>query len=465
MNPKRVVRPGLAALVLALAGCAGNLPNLRWQYLQTDPAPVQERQQKARPHPVIVIPGLMSSRLRDADTGREAWFGPWWRIYWHDYRDLALEIDPQTLDPRPSALEASSLPRTVLGNDFYGSLFDVLEDGGGYEYTEPGTPYTGRERRYYRFPYDWRYGNVRSARRLDALIEQIRRDYDDPDLKVDIVAHSMGGLVARYYMRYGTTDVLDDNAFPVNLDGATKVRRLVLLGTPNLGSVLTTHRLMEGYKMMFNRIPAETIVTMPSVYQLLPHPLVDWLVTTDGEPLERDLFDVRIWRRFEWGIFDPDVITRIKERADSPQAGRERVELLQSYFEKHLERARRFVWSLTVEIPDNAYEIIVFGGNCQATPSRLVVEEVDGVSHVRLEPDQIHKPAPDIDYTRLMYAPGDGTVTKPSVLARDFLDPTIKRHKYNHFPLDYAFFLCTPHGQLTSNISFQDNLLNALLSW
>ena len=78
---------------------------------------------------------------------------------------------------------------------------------------QPGQPVGTRQRRYYIFPYDWRQDNVVIARKLDALIEQLRRDYGDPQLKVDLVAHSMGGLIARYYLQYGTTDVLDGNEF------------------------------------------------------------------------------------------------------------------------------------------------------------------------------------------------------------------------------------------------------------
>jgi len=76
-----------------------------------------------------------------------------------------------------------------------------------------------------------------SAARLADFIEQIRLDFGDPRLKVDIIAHSMGGLIARYYIRYGRADVLDDNDFPVNMYGGDRVRRVVLLGTPSLGSV------------------------------------------------------------------------------------------------------------------------------------------------------------------------------------------------------------------------------------
>jgi len=64
----------------------------------------------------------------------------------------------------------------------------------------------------------------------------------------------------------------------------------------------------------------------------------------------------------------------------------------------------------------------------------------------------------------LMLEPGDGVVTKASLLARDTLDPTIERHRYSFFPVRYSFFLCEAHNRLTSNINFQDNLLHALLS-
>ena len=45
-----------------------------------------------------------------------------------------------------------------------------------------------------------------------------------------------------------------------------------------------------------------------------------------------------------------------------------------------------------------------------------------------------------------------------------YFDPSVARHKYSYFPLKFAFFLCEKHDALTGNLSFQDNLLHALLS-
>ena len=107
---------------------------------------------------------------------------------------------------------------------------------------------------------------------------------------------------------------------------------------------------------------------------------------------------------------------------------------------------------------------VVFGGDCDLTPARFVVEELDGESHLRLWPDDIRRPVPGVDYGRLMLEPGDGVVTKASLLAREALDPAVPRHEYSFFPMNFAFFLCESHDALTGNINFQDNLLHALLS-
>ena len=93
-----------------------------------------------------------------------------------------------------------------------------------------------------------------------------------------------------------------------------------------------------------------------------------------------------------------------------------------------------------------------------------MVEEVDGKSVLRMYPKDIRNPVEGVDYESIMLEPGDGIVTKASLLARDQLDPSIQRHKYSFFPVDYPMFLCVRHTLLTGNINFQDNLLHTLLS-
>jgi len=303
-----------------------------------------------------------------------------------------------------------------------------------------------------------------SARGLDALIGQLRRDHGTPDMRVDIVAHSMGGLITRYFVRYGTRDVLDDNDFPVQYEGDKKVRRAILLGTPNLGSIAGFDTLLYGHRIGLDRLDAEVVATFPSAYQVLPHALRDWLVDSKGNRLrwytrpdgtrnQVDQFDVNWWREHQLYIFDPDVRGRISGAQENREAGERYFSTLEQYFEHHLERGRRFSWSLTVPAPHIEQHYAIFGGSCSLTPARGVIEQVDGRHIISFDPRNVHHRDPDMDYDQLILEPGDGTVTKASLLARQILDPTVKRHKYSFFPLDYAIFLCEDHTRLTENLS------------
>ena len=70
------------------------------------------------------------------------------------------------------------------------------------------------------FPYDWRKDISNTASLLDQKIQSIKQQTGSQ--KVDIVAHSMGGLVARNY--------ISDSG------RAQNVRKLFTLGTPHLGA-------------------------------------------------------------------------------------------------------------------------------------------------------------------------------------------------------------------------------------
>ncbi len=443
--------------LLLMAGCAmfQSEPDLEWLYSTA-------RENVEQP-PVIIIPGLMGTRLR-SETRGEVWIGSFFDFLFSSYGDAKLEIDPVALVPDPGDVRPAEITSKFAGRNFYQPIIDTLEAVGGFEYAEAGEPVDPAGRYYYIYTYDWRLDNVETVRGLSRLVEQIRTDHGRPDLKVDIIAHSMGGMIARYYLRYGEVDATVDNTFPVNYHGADRVRRILLLGTPNMGSVESMKAFIVGRRVGLRRIPPEVMLTFPSFYQLFPHPLTDWLIDLEGTPMDADPFDLSTWKRFRWSIFDPEVRQQVIDNAENLQQGREYLELLEKYFQKYIERGRRFIWSLTVELERHPWELVIFGGDCIESPARMLVEESEGDYRLHLEPGDIRSPIPGIDYKRLMLEPGDGLVTKSSLLARQTLDPYIPRHKWSDFPLDYPMFLCERHSQLTNNPSFQNNMLQFLLS-
>lgn len=109
--------------------------------------------------------------------------------------------------------------------------------------------------------YDWR----RSIADLGTQLAQHLRNSPD---KVHLVAHSMGGLVARAALKQGA---------------APRVNRLVMLGTPNHGSFLATQairatldtiRTLAKFDLCHSaeELCVKVFNTFPSLYQLLPSP-------------------------------------------------------------------------------------------------------------------------------------------------------------------------------------------------
>jgi len=113
------------------------------------------------------------------------------------------------------------------------------------------------------FAYDWRRDSRISAARLAEAVErwlaEWRRVSGNEEARVVLVAHSMGGLVARHYMEC--------------LEGWRVVRRLITIGTPHRGSLDALGCLANGFARGIGPLRAEAtdpLRSFPSVAQLLP---------------------------------------------------------------------------------------------------------------------------------------------------------------------------------------------------
>jgi hypothetical protein len=104
-----------------------------------------------------------------------------------------------------------------------------------------------------------------------------------------------------------------------------------------------------------------------------------------------------------------------------------------------------------------------FGGDCELTLARLVVETVRGLPQARERPAEIDAPVRGVDYDSAMFEPGDTVVTRPSLLGRARHGE--RRSSASESPrIAHAVFLCERHQQLMGNATIIDNVLHALFS-
>ncbi len=428
---------------VALSACASNgKPDLKRLY--------EHEVRNATQPPVIVIHGLMGSTLIDKTTGEEFYPRSASAIALSDYRELS--ISP--VSTAGDNLVPGAILSEIAGVDFYGALTKVLEEVGRFEKTTPGQTVGNQKRRYYTFIYDWRRDNVIAVKQLHDFIEQIRRDYGDPHLKVDIIAHSNGGLLTNYYLRYGPNDVLDQKTPAQWQEGEKRVRRVMLLGTPNLGAVTSIERLLRGFRLGFRVIPIEVLTSFATPFQALPSPIVQSVLDTRGNASNINIYDPEIWKKNQWSVYSPEFLKTIESQADTPEAAKTQQALLQEVFAKHLVRAERFQASLTTPFNNSSIRMAAFGGDCELTSNRAILDQSDGKAFMAFKAKDVVNKVPGVDYEYLMLAPGDGLV------ARDSQDAG----QYDFLPLRQSFFLCERHEFLVNNRYFQNNLLYFLLA-
>jgi pimeloyl-ACP methyl ester carboxylesterase len=207
---------------------------------------------------VVLIPGITGSVLER--NGREVW-GASAAAVLHglmsggrSIQDLILENDDPAVDDLGDGVSATRLVEDV-------HLFPGLWTIDGYTKVaqrlcqrlklEPGVSY-------FTLPYDWRRDNRVAARKLQresaGWLAARRRKF--PDARMVLVAHSMGGLVSRYFLEV--------------LGGWRDVRTLVSFGTPYRGSLNAVDTIINGARKLNILDLTDLSRSFTAIYQLLP---------------------------------------------------------------------------------------------------------------------------------------------------------------------------------------------------
>lgn len=214
------------------------------------------------PHVVVLLPGIMGSVLRK--DNRDVWalsggaILNGLRSLGGSIRDLTLTDDPSDIEDLGGVTADRIFPDTHLipglwKIDGYSKIAKFILD----------TFDAQAGRNFFEFPYDWRRDNRIAARRLARLSQGWLRDWRESsgsrDARLILIAHSMGGLISRYFLEV--------------LGGWRDTRMLITFGTPYRGSLNALNFLANGITKAIGPLTlvdlSGLVRSFTSVYQLL----------------------------------------------------------------------------------------------------------------------------------------------------------------------------------------------------
>ncbi len=420
--------------------------------------------------PVVVIPGILGSKLVDGD-GTKVWgsftFGAADPDFPIGARRLAIPMEmgvplSQLRDEvyAQDVLDSVTVDVGLLRGFEIGAYIDIMKTLAAGKYRDQSLgesgaiDYGGLHYTCFQLPYDWRRDISEQAEALDSVIRDAQdltraelRLPDDATVKVDVVAHSMGGLVLRYYLRYGTQPLPTDGSMPeLNWAGARNVRQAILIGTPNAGSVLALQQLVKGYNLspLFPNYRPSILGTMPAIYQLLPRPRHARVV--DAERLQPvDLYDVATWDRYGWGLVSPGEDSKLQQLLPGVETREERLAIARDHLAKCLAITKQFHEAIDLRAePPAGTTLSIFVGDSEDTP---------GVMGVR----------PDGSIRVLDSVAGDGTVTRESAIMDERAGHEWEPFLQSPIAWNRVQFIFEDHLGLTRNPTFVDNILFMLL--
>ena len=469
-----------AAVVIVLTVCAGGCALRQKPKPQPDLAhifrPARELTGKT---PIIVIPGMLGSRLENKRTGEKVWPRA------HPVEDdLSLPTSPDLKQNRDDIVATAVVETAKLGFPIpeikvYEELTATLANHAGYKRGDIDNPPEGGDRdTFYLFAYDWRRDNAETVRQLSEKVARLKQPLGRTDLRFNLIVHSMGGLIARYYMMYGGEDVLDRPEAKVTWAGAADIDKLILVGSPNEGTMEAVRALVEGFPVaesgllpLFGKVEAETAFTMPAAFQLLPHRGSQEFYDGRLQPLMVNLYEIETWRRLRWAVFDPsyrrDLAKRMQKahgagwqtRFDNFLAERE------AYLKVVLTRARLFAEALDKKADlANPLRVFIFAGNCEPTPRAALIVEEGGQSRTIFRPGKLKLKGTGLTRAEVeakLLEPGDGRITRRSALAVSHGESIDAR--FDRSDLLSTIFGCALHSDLPIDQTFQDNLLSIFL--
>lgn len=420
-------------------------------------------------NPVIIVPGLTGSELINKKTGEVVWF----KVSKSKTDDLRLPISAGRSRNRDTLVVGDILRSVKIGIlpkfDVYSGLIQSLIERDGYHEESWEIPSAnGSEKAIYVFPYDWRLDNVENARLLIRRVEALKRKLKKPNLKFDVIAHSMGGIISRYAAMYGDADLPVGNGKPhPTWAGAKLFDKIILMATPNEGSVLSLNSLLNGLRLggikidlpFVRKMSKFDVFTIPSAFQLLPAPGTFRVFDESLAPVYIDLYDPKVWTKYGWNPINDKGFASTFNLAERRNAD--------TYFALVLNRAKRLHQALAAGSADNKSGVSfhILGADCKDALDSIVIyhEKRSNKWKTLFKPTGFTRSdgqkVTSEELKKVMIAPGDGTVTRRSLEAAT--ESEIAKVESILRPAS-SKFVCEEHDKLQTNVEVQDYIMSLL---
>jgi Lecithin:cholesterol acyltransferase len=444
--------------------------------------------------PIIFVPGLLGSRLVNERTGEVVWPA----FFRSDDDELDLPVGPAFLTSRDSLIATGAIDKARIFKlwpkvNVFHELFNALRQYGGYQEGDWDQPPTNGDRdTFYAFTYDWRRDQVESAQLLIHRIRQLKLKLNRPDLRFNIITVSGGGTIARYAAMYGDADLPAGDVPPEpTWAGAAHINKIFMFGPPNEGTADMLSVLIKGYSFstglhrrikITSKLSREDALTSPAIFELLPHAGTVTFYDQDMKPLAIDIYDPAVWHKYGWTIAcEADYRKRFVQRSTRQTAltdasaeilTQRALAQLDGYLAAVLQRTRKYHEALNafskVKPPVGYY---VFAGDCEETLQNFVIvhdkkreryetltrpQEIKGTNGRRFTREEVK---------RLMFGPGDGRVTRRSLLAETFAEARPADSPYKTtLPIAHSFLICLVHGYIQDSSNVHDDVLTFLVN-
>jgi pimeloyl-ACP methyl ester carboxylesterase len=382
---------------------------------------------------VIFIPGFYGTRLVHATDNTIVWISAGQALFGSKTAARTGFAVPEAQELVPSTVldRIPTLPGIdATAVDVYGDFIDTLRAT------------LGPHAHVHLFAYDWRDSYFEAVKQLAVLVTTLKSQGNP---SISLIAHSMGGLITSYYLRYGAQE--PEEAVET-WQGAEHIDKVVMATVPFKGSMTAFRNMKHGAKFGLNTslIKAHAFASFRAGYEMLPI-YTPVLLDHELQPLPHTLFETALWQKHGWGFLNTDASVSqevIDQRGDFVQdalkRGKVLAERLHAPVHKKPQQQPHMLYAFATS-HKTIVRAVLLGDSTESADALIFRKD----PFIQQFPDQSHS---------LLFADGDQTVSTESAQL-----PSAFRHVFENLAEHTSQ---TAHSQIYNDKAVREKVFTFL---